>query len=172
MTQLIKWTERKFLFDNDAGVFPALIERLSGTHARLQEKINDAPFMLLTQQDDNKWSIQEHAGHLLDLDELLCKRLDDFEAGKKTLTPADMSNKKTYESLYNEHDIKAILKTFKASRIELSKRLYSYGTDIILKEATHPRLNKPMKLIDCIYFFAEHDDHHLAAITNIIRKNN
>jgi hypothetical protein len=33
------------------------------------------------------------------------------------------------------------------------------------KSSLHPRLMKPMKIIDLAFFVAEHDDHHLAQIT-------
>jgi len=28
----------------------------------------------------------------------------------------------------------------------------------------HPRLQQPLRLVDHLYFVAEHDDHHLAKI--------
>ncbi len=34
-----------------------------------------------------------------------------------------------------------------------------------VRSALHPRLGTPMRLIDLALFTAEHDDHHLAAIT-------
>jgi uncharacterized damage-inducible protein DinB len=36
--------------------------------------------------------------------------------------------------------------------------------------SVHPRLNQPMRLIDSLYFVAEHDDHHIAAMSNLLRK--
>jgi hypothetical protein len=35
--------------------------------------------------------------------------------------------------------------------------------------AIHPRLNKPMRLVDMLFFQAEHDDYHLARISDLIR---
>jgi hypothetical protein len=32
----------------------------------------------------------------------------------------------------------------------------------------HPRLQQPMRLIDHALFVAEHDDHHLARITELL----
>jgi hypothetical protein len=34
----------------------------------------------------------------------------------------------------------------------------------------HPRLKKPMRLVDHLHFAAEHDDHHLAKIWDLITK--
>jgi hypothetical protein len=36
--------------------------------------------------------------------------------------------------------------------------------------AIHPRLNKPMRLTDHLFFVAEHDDHHLAHISQLKRE--
>jgi hypothetical protein len=32
----------------------------------------------------------------------------------------------------------------------------------------HPRLKTPMRLVDHLYFVAEHDDHHLARIWELV----
>jgi hypothetical protein len=37
------------------------------------------------------------------------------------------------------------------------------------RSAIHPRLKKPMRVIDLAHFTAEHDDHHLANITYLAR---
>ena len=36
--------------------------------------------------------------------------------------------------------------------------------------AIHPRLQQPMRLVDMLYFTAEHDDHHLAQMTELARR--
>jgi len=33
----------------------------------------------------------------------------------------------------------------------------------------HPRLRTPMRLLDHLHFVAEHDDHHLAKIRELMR---
>ncbi len=35
--------------------------------------------------------------------------------------------------------------------------------------ARHPRLGVPMNLVDHAFFVAEHDDYHLARITELLR---
>jgi hypothetical protein len=37
----------------------------------------------------------------------------------------------------------------------------------VQRTGLHPRLNQPMRVIDLILFIAEHDDHHLARITEL-----
>ena len=34
----------------------------------------------------------------------------------------------------------------------------------------HPRLERPMRLIDMMFFHAEHDDYHLARISELRRR--
>src|ERR1035437_9081888 len=68
MSQVSIWFERKFEFSFPLELYPNLCVRLRGTPARLEEIIRDCPRELLIQQPQEKWSIQEHAGHLLDLE--------------------------------------------------------------------------------------------------------
>lgn len=167
MVTQTQWTNLQFNFDAPAGKYPALVERLAGTPVRLSEKLLNISIMILPQPYNNGWSIQEHAGHLTDLEYLLQQRLDDYENNATVLTAADMTNKKTYEANYNDVDVKTILKNFKTARQQTLERLNSYNEDMVLRSAQHPRLNTPMRLIDLVHFFAEHDDHHLATISNI-----
>ena len=41
----------------------------------------------------------------------------------------------------------------------------------IYQTALHPRLKQPMRLMDLFLFVADHDDHHLAKISALIRMN-
>ena len=68
--QRSKWTDRKFAFDYPEGWMPNILERLRGTHIRMAEVCNNLSHEHLTFQLGGKWSIQEHIGHLLDLEEL------------------------------------------------------------------------------------------------------
>ena len=40
----------------------------------------------------------------------------------------------------------------------------------LIKSALHPRLKTPMRISDLFLFVAEHDDHHLAAVTALAKK--
>src|ERR1041385_5896641 len=76
----MEWFKRKFSFDLPIEMFPNVVERVRGTPARLEELTRGLSREELTHRDGDKWSIQEQAGHLLDLEELGMNRLDDFEA--------------------------------------------------------------------------------------------
>jgi DinB family protein len=82
-------------------MYANVVARVRHTPARLEDLIRGLSAERLTHRDGNKWSIQEQAGHLLDLEELGMNRLDDFEAGRAALTAADMSNQKTHAASHN-----------------------------------------------------------------------
>jgi uncharacterized damage-inducible protein DinB len=170
MIEGIRWFEREFTFDLPAWMYPNVVERLRGTPARLQDRLGLLPSEILARRDGDKWSMQEHVGHLLDLGSLDVARLDDYEAGRETLKAADLENRKTHEAHHNSNTIGNILASFRAERAEFVRRLDEYDETLILRSALHPRLKMPMRVLDFAFFIAEHDDHHLARITELIRK--
>lgn len=163
------WFERRFSFDLPAWMYPNILERLRGTPARLEDRVGSLPREMRVWRDGDKWSIQEHAGHLLDLEALEAKRLEDYAAGRERLTPADLENRKTYEADYNSKEIGEILRAFRKERMEFVERLESLDDDFKERSAIHPRLGLPMRVIDLAFFKAEHDDHHMARISELIR---
>lgn len=163
----IKWTERRFNFDFPAGIYPEMIERVRGTPARLKDLVNGLSPETLTSQVDGRWSMQENAGHLLDLETLVSQRLDEYLAGNSALHAADMSNRKTYEASHNDVPVNTILNSFRSARRELVDRLESLDGEIFARSALHPRLNVQMRLVDMLFFQAEHDDYHLARISEL-----
>ncbi len=165
---LIKWTSRKFEFNFPPEVFPAIIGRLAGTPARLEEIVNSLSKSELVRKIDNSWSVQENIGHLLDIEEFHSKRLRDYLDKKDELSPADITNKKTYDAGYNSKDLTEILQQFRIIRIDYVASLDKIDEETISRYSYHPRLIIPMRLIDYAYFAAEHDDHHIAIMRNII----
>jgi uncharacterized damage-inducible protein DinB len=160
----MKWFERKFEFNFPVELYPSLCIRLRGTPARLEELVRNTPPGRLIAKVGDKWSAQEHAGHLLDLEPLWLARLKDFLSGGESLTAADLSNRKTHEARHNEQDLQEILAGFRAARGILLENVQNLDVAGFSRTRLHPRLKQPMRLIDHLYFAAEHDDHHLAAI--------
>jgi hypothetical protein len=113
--------------------------------------------------------MQENAGHLLDLESLVRQRLDEYLAGAKELHAADMTNRKTYEAQHNDQDVVTILTAFRKQRLELVGRLDGLAPEMFARAAHHPRLNVSMRLVDMIFFQAEHDDFHLTRISELRR---
>lgn len=170
MIRTIAWFDRKFSFDLPGWMYPNVIERLRGTPARLFDRINALHARILTRRDGDQWSIQEHAGHLLDLGPLDIARLDDYARGNGSLRPADRENRKTYEADHNARLIAEILDSFREERAEFVRRLEGFDEEFIQRRALHLRLNTEMRVLDFAYFIAEHDDHHLSRITELIRE--
>ncbi len=165
-----EWFSRKFPFDLKTWMFPNIVERLRGTPARLEGRVASLSGEMLTRRDEDRWSIQENVGHLLDLEPLWAGRLDDFDAGLETLRPADLSNKKTHEASHNAASIDELLGAFRSTRLEMMRRLDGLSEKHVERVALHPRLKTEMRVLDLAFFVAEHDDHHLAQITELIRK--
>lgn len=165
-----RWVDRKFEFTLPVERFPVVVERLRGAPARLEEKLRGLPPEILTRRDGEKWSIQENAGHLIDLDELHTGRLDDLLKGEKVLRAWDVGNRKTFEANYNPRPAEAILRTFREERGKFVERLDRWKGEDFARTAIHPRLQQPMRVIDVAQFVAEHDDHHLAVMTELARR--
>ncbi len=160
----MKWFERKFDFTFPIEQLPNLIVRLQGTPARLEEMLRGVPPGVLLAKPEGKWSAQEHAGHLLDLESLWQARVDDFAEDRQTLTVADLTNRKTDEAAHNTRALPEILASFRAARRHLLDRVENLPAAVFSRSIPHPRLQQPMHLVDHLYFAAEHDDHHLARI--------
>src|SRR5262245_58320312 len=165
----LRWMDRKFEFTTPVEQFPAVLERLRGTPARVEEKIRGLSPTVLTRREGQAWSIQEHLGHLADLDELHLGRIDDFLAGAESLRPADPDNKKTHEADHNRRDVKALAQDVRRERRLFVERLEAIEPALLSRSALHPRLRKPMRVVDMAWFVAEHDDHHLARMTELVR---
>ena len=163
------WIERKFEFNFPVGLFPVIIERLRGTISQLDDMVKDLPEAKLSSRPAEKWSIKEVVGHLYDIEGLWNRRISDFLEHKETLHAADMSNSRTHESDHNAQLIHVLLKQFRESRISLISRVENMDETTACLTALHPRLQKPMRLVDSLFFAAEHDDHELTKIRNLIK---
>lgn len=170
--QRTKWIDRKFTFDFPEGWIFNILERLRGTPVRVQDMIKNLSHEQLTRKTDNAWSIQEHIGHLLDLEELHEGRIDGFISRKETLRAADMSNAKTVAANHNTADLQQILEAFRTSRTRFINRLEELDDETQKFKSLHPRLKITMRPVDMAFFTAEHDDHHLATMRSILNKLN
>ena len=119
----------------------------------------------------DKWSVKEHIGHLCDLEELWYGRIEDFLSGKETLRAADMTNAKTKEAGHQSKQLDSLLAQFSMSRNKLLAKVERIDEQTATITSIHPRLQKPMRLIDSLFFVAEHDDHHLAVIRKLIENS-
>ena len=164
------WFERKFDFNFPVGLFPVIMVRLEGALPRMMAMIKNKSDEVLSRKQDNDWSVKEQIGHLYDLEELWYGRVEDFLSGTTTLRAADLRNTKTHEAGHNSKKISDLVNQFSEARNKVIAKIEDIDETTALLTALHPRLQTPMRLIDHVFFIAEHDDHHLAKIRQLLRE--
>lgn len=168
MITLTPWFERKFDFNFPIGMFPIIVERLRGTTARIEYMLKNIPDEKLNKKDGEYWSIKEQVGHLYDLEDLWYDRMEDFLTGKEILRATDLNNTKTKEAHHNSKTIQELIQQFSEGRNKLIQKVENIDAGSASHTALHPRLVQPMRLVDALFFVAEHDDHHITMIRQLI----
>ncbi|MGA2103157.1 MAG: DinB family protein [Candidatus Sulfotelmatobacter sp.] len=168
MSNVPAWFERKFEFTFPVELYPNLLARLRGTPVRLEDFLRGRSREILVRKESGKWSAQEHAGHLLDLEALWLARVEDFVRGGEELTAADLKNTKTHAANHNARPMEDILREFRSARAAFVDRVAGINVTGLARTMLHPRMKAPMRLVDHLYFVAEHDDHHLARVLELI----
>jgi len=162
------WFERTFRFDFPVTNFPVIFSRLEGSLFRLQSILANADDAACSYSTDG-WSVKEHLGHLIDLEDLWWKRLQDFLDGKPVLTAADLNNTKTKEAQHNENSLERLMQAFIIERQRLLETAFGFDCGTLGITSVHPRLQQPVRVVDSLFFVAEHDDHHIAKISSLLR---
>jgi uncharacterized damage-inducible protein DinB len=166
----LRWFDRRFDFSFPVELYPELLERLRGTPLRLAERVALFEPEAQRTRPVHGWSVQEHAGHLADLDRILFHpRVRAYERGESTLLAADLTNATTEAANHNARTMDAVLADVRREREAFVALLESMEPELFARRALHPRLGVPMRLVDLMLFVAEHDDHHLASITELAR---
>lgn len=168
MIERMKWAERKFSFDIPSGWMPNTIERLKGIKPRLLDLTKSLSEELSQTRFNDKWSIKEHIGHLSDLEDLWIQRVKDFTERKAVLSAADMSNAATEKANHNDRPVDELLQAFLTKRDQYISLLKNLDAKTQEFQSLHPRLQVPVRAVDMAFFAAEHDDHHLASIREIV----
>ena len=163
------WLERRFDFGLPVSASPLVLERLRGTPARLEDRVSKLEAPVLAKRLGDSWSILEIIGHLTQVEDLWVERLDDFLAGQAVQRPAGFETGKVERASFNQRPVRGLLYDYRIRRGELVRRLEALDAAVMARTAMHPRLNQPMRLLDMLVFVAEHDDHHLARIGEIVR---
>lgn len=110
-----------------------------------------------------RWSAKEHIGHLDDLSAVDEKRLSDYLSNASSLSPADATNPITEAANHNAKSWIDIVARATQNRSHFTRQLAQLSPEDLLRTALHLRLQQQMRLLDWLWFIAEHDDHHLAA---------
>lgn len=143
---------------------PGILERLAGTPARLRAMVTNAR----PRAAKSGWSAAKELGHLSDIEPLWLARVQDILQGRPDLTVADLTNRATSEADHDSHPLPRLIDRFEPARAALVEALRGATGDALERSAKHPRLGTPMRLVDLAYFVAEHDDHHLARLRELI----
>lgn len=166
-----KWFDKKFQFELSQDNYDVILKKLGENPDRIMQRVSSLSEEVLSKKINNRWSIKENIGHLIDLEELHDGRIDDFIEGKKTLRPADLNNKKTDEANHNNKNISQLLIQLKQVRENFIKRMKSIDEKVLMRSSIHPRLNQPMRPIDMAQFVLEHDEHHIQTIKELIARS-
>lgn len=161
--QKLQWFERVFQFGLPIGMLPFYVERLEGTVTRIEAKIKNISEEKLSYRLDSKWSIKENIGHLAEVDEVGLKRISEMISGVSPMSPAVFEPKP-----YQEWPILRVLDYFRETRHKNISRYKELKLQEFEKSSLHPRLKVRMTPVDLAWFDAEHDDHHLVRINEIL----
>jgi hypothetical protein len=164
-----RWIERQFQIDLPMGWMENVLIRLEGAPIRLEHYFQRLDSVQAGTRVEGKWSIKEHVGHLGDLELLHHARITDFVARNPELKAADMQNRMTEEADHNQKGTWDLLAHFAAGRAQFIQALRRLDADAQAFQSIHPRLQTPMKPVDMAFFVAEHDDHHIAYIVQLIK---
>jgi len=162
----LKWFDRQFPISLPLEMFPGCLERLEGTIASLAAKVKDVADEKLSTQYNDKWSIKQNIGHLAELDDITLKRIDELLNGVPEMSPAVFEPKGDYNAM----PVSAVLQLFREHRMRNVKRYRSIPDDQLTRSSLHPRLKVMMTPVDLAFFEAEHDDHHLMTINQLLRR--
>jgi hypothetical protein len=165
--QQLQWFDRKFNFGFPKGMLPFFLERLEGTLARLEKKVAHVSEDILSEKFDGKWSVKQNIGHLAEVDQIALKRMDEMVKGIPTMSPAVFEPQLDY----NAKSVDEVLTYFKKHRLANLQKYKALSDRDLDASSLHPRLKVQMNPVDLAYFDAEHDDHHLVKINDILNKS-
>jgi hypothetical protein len=158
------WFQRQFAFGFPEGMLPFYLERLEGTIPRIERKVAGVSEHILSNKLDGKWSVKENIAHLAEVDEIALKRIDEMIQGVTPMSPAVIQPGQDY----NAKSIAEVVNLFKNNRTKNLQRYKGLSANELRCHSLHPRLKVQMTPVDLAWFDAEHDDHHLVRITEII----
>jgi hypothetical protein len=162
----LAWFDRKFTFGLSQEMLPFYLERLEGSIYRIEAKVKVVDDKVLSEKYNGKWSIKQNIGHLAEVDLVSNKRIDEMKSGAEVLSPAVFEPQD-----YNPWPIEKVVKFFREARLSNLAKYKTISEADVLMASTHPRLKVKMTPIDLAFFDAEHDDHHILKISDIIAEH-
>jgi len=159
----LEWFDRQFTFGLPKEMLPFYLERLEGTIARIEQKVKGIEDKILSEKLNGKWSIKQNIGHLAEVDQVGNKRIDEMTSGITTLSPAVFEPQD-----YNPWPIEKVVSFFIQTRRANLEKYKNLSEEEVIKSSLHPRLKVHLTPIDLAWFDAEHDDHHLVKMNDIL----
>jgi len=160
----LPWAQRKFSFVHPPWMLADFVERLRGLIPRLGPLVAGVDDDVAHRQHEGKWSIAQNIGHLSDVEDLWQERLEDLRQGRTQYAPADPARFQTAALRHQSRPLAATVDELAGRRARLVAALDEAPPELQSATALHPRLQVPMRLVDCAQFYAEHDDHHLLRV--------
>jgi hypothetical protein len=161
---ILPWFERNLEFGKPKEMLPFYLELLEGTVVRIEAKVKGLDEKILSERFNGKWSIKQQIGHLAEVDQVAAKRLDEMVTGISPMSPAVFEPQD-----YNPWPIEKVVSFFRTNRLNNLQKYNAIAEADLVKSSLHPRLKVQMTPVDLAWFDAEHDDHHLAKITEIVK---
>ncbi len=119
---------------------------------------------MLSEQLGGKWSVKQNIGHLAEVDEIALKRIEEMLKGISPMTPAIFPTQQDYNAM----PVMEVLNYFHKNRLRNIERYSQLTAEELQQSSLHPRLKVQMTPVDLAFFDAEHDDHHLVRINEIL----
>ncbi len=166
-----KWFDRKFDFHFGTDQFSILAKRLRDAPESYERATTAIQDRLLNEKPGGKWSVKEHIGHLFIMEPLWLKRLHEIKEGKPEMAVADLNNTATDAAGFNQLSVSGVLDEFRQARLKTMHFIDQLQPDDLTNTSLHPRLKEPMRIVDLMYFVAEHDDHHLFTVQTLLKNN-
>jgi DinB superfamily len=160
------WFQRSFTFGLPKVMLPFYLERLEGSIYRIEAKVKGVDEKILSEKYNDKWSVKQNIGHLAEVDQVGNKRLHEMVSGVAVLSPAVFEPQD-----YNPWPIEKVVALFRQTRMANLAGYKKLNDSDVLKGSMHPRLQVRLTPVDLAWFDAEHDDHHLVKISDIIAEH-
>jgi len=157
------WFDRQFTFGLPVEMLPFLLERLNGTAWRMEAKVKNIPDEILSQRWNDKWSVKQNIGHLAEVDAVNSQRIDQILQGVEVMAPAVFEPRD-----YNTMPVQDVIAYFREGRLKNIAKYSGLQEKELQASSIHPRLKQRMTPVDLAFFDAEHDDHHLVTINEIL----
>lgn len=166
--RITPWSDRELAFGKGLDELPVLLERVNGTAARLVQLTAHVPRERLHLRPFGRWSVAEHIGHLIYLQDRLDERVDDFAARRPELCWIDLSHQGPVVESHRNQDLGDLIEEFRLKRDYFVRRVKELDPGAVRHRAVNRCRGVSMTIVDTVLYVADHDDHHLASMRSIL----